>query len=109
MKQFEKRLRALESAAQPQRPEEQRGGRLAKIHTAIAICFALRRGGRAKEELEAEDTSLDPGRRAELTKRLEGARSIASALAKYSPGKETPPSARAVIPGSLDALLVALI
>ncbi len=81
----------------------------AVLHTAIAIAFALRVGGNARVEHDAADASLDPGRRAELTKRLEGARSIASALAKYSPRRETPPSARAIIPGSLDALLVELI
>ena len=53
--------------------------------------------------------SLRPEQRAVLTKRLELARSTASALAKYSPRRETPPNARAIIPGSLDALLATVI
>ncbi len=77
---------------------------LSPMETARRVAFVVALGGEAKEELDAAGASLDPVRRAELTKTLETARSIVAALAN-----ETPPSARAIIPGSLDALLAAVI
>ncbi len=63
----------------------------------------------SREAMRKAGASLKPEQRAVLTKRLELARTTASALAKYSQRRETPPSARAIIPGSLDALLAAVI
>ncbi len=108
MKTTERRLRALESAAAPQRPTVPLES-MPMFEVARRLLFTIREGVEARKELDAADASLNPGRRAELTKRLDLARSIASALEKYSPRRETPPSARAIIPGSLDALLVELI
>ncbi len=108
MKTTERRLRALESAAAPQRatvPLES----MPTFEVARRVLFTIQEGVRAKEEIDEAGASLKPEQRAVLTKRLELARSTASALAKYSPRRETPPSARAIIPGSLDALLAAVI
>ncbi len=105
-----KRLDALEARqVTALRLEDQRSERQAAIHDAMVIGNALRLGGNAREELDVADASLNPGRRAELTKRLDLARSIASALEKYSPRRETPTNARTIIPGTLDALLAAVI
>ena len=105
----EKWLERLEAASAPHHDEKLPAGKLGRILNAQRLGFALRLGGNAREELDVADASLNPGRRAELTKRLDLARSIASALEKYSPRRETPPSARVIIPGSLDALLAAVI
>ncbi len=64
MKQIEKRLRVLESAAEVARPEEPTSDKWSITRTAIAIAFALRLGGNAREELDVADASLNPGRRA---------------------------------------------
>lgn len=50
------------------------------LELAMYAGLALRLAGRAKEALEAAGTSLDPERRVELTKVLEGARKIGKAL-----------------------------
>ena len=94
---FQRLERVEERRARWQRPVEQ----ISTLHQAIAIGFALRVGGNAKEELDKAGTSLDPERRAELTKQLEGARKIAKVLAKSRPAEETPPSARHLIPERL--------
>ena len=87
----------------------QPGETFSRVEIARRTAFVMALGGVAKEELDAADDSLDPARRAELTKTLETARSIASALAKCSRSAETAPGAQAVIPGTLDAQLVELI
>ena len=109
MKQIEKRLRVLESAAEVARPEEPTSDRWSITRTAIAIAFALRQGGNAKEELAEAGASHGTTRRAELEEQLAVARSIATALEKGPARRETPTSARTIIPGSLDALLAAVI
>ncbi len=108
MKTTERRLRALESAAAPQRPTVPLES-MPMFEVARRLLFTIREGVEARKELDAADASLNLGRRAELTKRLDLARSIASTLEKYSPRRETPTSARTIIPGSLDALLAAVI
>ena len=107
MKTTERRLRALESAAAPQRPTVPLES-MPMFEVARRVLFTIQEGVRAREEIDEAGASLKPEQRAALTKKLELARSTASALEKYSPRRETPPSARAIIPGSLDALLVAL-
>ena len=110
MKQIEKRLRALEAAAEsPQHYEKLPEGRLGKILTAQRIAFALRLGANAREELAEAGASLKPERRAELGEHLAAARSIAMTLEAAGPPREMPLSAATVIPGSLDGLLVAVI
>jgi len=89
-----KRLVALEqrhAQAREQHPAFQ-GGRMGTIHAAILISAALREGGMAGEELAAANGSLDPKRRAELTKALEAARSIAATLKACRPAKESEPT-----------------
>ncbi len=108
MKTTERRLRALESAAAPQRPTVPLES-MPMFEVARRVLFTIQEGVRAREEIDEAGASLKPERHAELTKRLELARSTASALAKYSPNTETAPGARPVIPGSLDALLAAVI
>ena len=71
-----------------QRLEDRRSRREVILHTAIAICFALRLGGNAKEELDADDGSMDPKGRAKLEEQVAAARRIAATLAKYSPAKQ---------------------
>ena len=72
-----------------QRPAET----FSPMELARRVAFVVALGGVAREELDA-DASLDPARRAELTKTLETARSIASALAKCSRSAETAPGAQ---------------
>ena len=83
MKQFEKRVRALERLAPAQSPTEP----ISTTEAARLLCFLMREGVEAQKEIDAADASHDPERRAELTKRLWLGRSAASTLAKYSPGK----------------------
>ena len=91
MKTTEKRLRALEERqAMWRRPKEI----TSRLEVARRVAFVVAQGANAREELEAADASLNPGRRADLTKRLDLARSTASALEKYSPRRETPPRTR---------------
>ena len=79
-----RRIERLEDRqATAQQLEEQWSGWSAAIHDAMVIGLALQLGANAREELDAANGSLDPGRRAELTKRVEGARSIAAMLRKY--------------------------
>ncbi len=56
--------------------------------STMPICFALRLGGNAKEELDADDGSMDPMGRAKLEEQVAAARRIAATLAKYSPAKQ---------------------
>ena len=83
MKQFEKQLRALESAEEPNRYEQLPEGRLGRIVAAQRICFALREGGNALEEITEAGAALDPERHAKLTETLEGARKVAAAVVRY--------------------------
>ncbi len=76
------RLEELRAPAHTNYPVEG-WGRLGKINAAILICAALREGGEAKKELDAANGSLNPERRAELSKTLEVARAIAATLAKF--------------------------
>ena len=87
------------------RLEDQRSKWSATLHAAMLVGNALQRGVNAREELDAADASLKPDRRAELEEQLAAARSIASALETGASRRETPLSARTIIPGSLDALL----
>ena len=111
MKQsFMKRLEHVEQRqVTALRLEDQRSERWEAIHLAMEIGLVLRRGVNAREELDAANGSLEPSRRAELEEQLAVARSIATALEKGPARRETPTSARTVIPGSLDALLAAVI
>ncbi len=110
MKQsWTKRLEHLEAAAAPHHDQKLPEGRLGKIMTAQMLGFALRLGGEAKEELAEAGASHGTTRRAELEEQLAVARSIATALEKGPARRETPTSARTIIPGSLDALLAAVI
>ena len=78
-----KRLEHLEGRqAQAQRLEEERSGKLAAIHDAMAIGLALRVGGNAREELDAANGSLDLERRMKLTEQVAAARRIAATLTK---------------------------
>ena len=105
MKQaIEKRVRALESRAAPWRPKKI----TSRMETARLVAFALAEGAEAKRELEA-GAALDAARHAELEQQLAAARSIAAALEAGPSRRETPLSARTIIPGSLDALLAAVI
>ena len=107
---FMKRLEHVEARqVTALRLEDQRSERMEAIHNAMVIGKALRLGGNAREELNAADSSLKPDRRAELEEQLAAARSIASALETGASRRETPLSARTIIPGSLDALLAAVI
>ena len=99
MKQIERRIRALESAAAPQWRVEKVTSTTDK---AILVCFALREGVEANDQLIEAGASLDAERRAELTETLQVARSIATALGRDEPTGQTP------IPGTLGALLAAL-
>ena len=110
MKQsWTKRLEHLEAAAAPHHHEKPPAGRLGKILTAQKLGFALRLGANAREELAEAGASLGTTRHAELEEQLAVARSIATALEKSPSRRETPTSARTIIPGSLDALLAAVI
>ena len=53
------------------------------IGNAILICFALREGGNALEEITEAGAALDPERHAKLTETLEGARKVAAAVVRY--------------------------
>ena len=80
-----KRLDALEERqVAALRLEDRRSERLEAIHLAMSVGFALRLGVKAQEELEEENGSIDPGRRAELEKQVAAAGSIAGLLAKHS-------------------------
>ena len=81
MRTMEKRLRALEAAVAPHHADKLPAGRLGKIVTAQRIAFALAEGREAKSELAEAGAALDAKRHAELTKTLEGARKVATALA----------------------------
>ncbi len=101
-----KRLERVEERQSLWRP---RGEAVSRLETALRIAFALRLGANAKEELAEAGASLKPERRAELGEHLAAARSIAMTLEAAGPPREMPLSAATVIPGSLDALLVAVI
>ena len=100
---LERRVQALELVGHMAGPSSA----LSTLETVMFIGLALRRGGRAKAALDAAGTSLEPERRAELTKTLEGARVIGKVLAKYRPNNETPLSARFCSPERLGGLLEA--
>ncbi len=85
MKSTEKRLRALEAASAPHQVEPLPAGRLGEIIRAHRIAFALRLGGNARAEIAEAGATLKPDRTAELTKTLEGARRVATALAGSGP------------------------
>ena len=103
-----KRVESLEERQViDQRLEEQRSRQEVILQTAIAICYALTVGGKAKEELDAADSSMDPKRRAKLEEHVAAARSIATTLETGASRRETLLSAAR--PGSLDALLAAVI
>ena len=74
-------LERLEAAAAPHHAEPLPEGRLGQILTAQKIAFALRLGANAREELSEAGATLKPDRHAELTKTLDGARRVATALA----------------------------
>ena len=61
------------------------GETLSPMELARRVAFVVALGGVAKEELDAADGSLDPARRADLTKQLETARRVASLLANETP------------------------
>ena len=61
---------------------------LSTFEVARRVLATVREGLEAKEELAAANGSLDPERRAELTKRLKAAREIAAAFSRYSQAKE---------------------
>ena len=86
---LERRVKALEEWHEPAHTNYpvEGWGWSAKINAAILICAALREGETAREELAAANGSLDPERRAELTKRLKAAGEIAKTLAQ--PVRET--------------------
>ena len=79
-----RRLEALEEWRAPGRTNYPAENRLS---AAILIGFALRLGAEAREELDAANGTLDPKRRAKLSKTLEVARSITATLTKYRPAK----------------------
>ncbi len=88
-KEVLRRLEALEEWRAPARtnyPVEGRG-RVATVNLAILIGAALREGADAKEELDAANGTLDPERRAKLSKTLAAARLITVTLTKYRPAK----------------------
>ena len=77
-----KRLEHLENRqVAALRLEDQRDGRMAAIHLAQGVGFALKVGIRAQGDLEAADASIDPDRRAKLQQQVEAATSIAALLA----------------------------
>ncbi len=86
-KEVLRRLKALEECRAPAHtnyPVEGRG-RVATLNRAILIGAALREGAEAREELDAG--TLDPERRAKLSKTLAAARLITATLTKYRPAK----------------------
>ncbi len=88
-KEVLRRLEALEECRAPTHtnyPVEGRG-RVATLNRAILIGFALRLGAEAREELDAANGTLDPERRAKLSKTLAAARLITATLTKYRPAK----------------------
>ena len=88
-KELLRRVEALEEWRAPARtyyPVEGRG-EVATINLAILIYAALRAGAEAREELDAANGTLDPERRAKLSKTLAAARLITATLTKYRPAK----------------------
>ena len=90
MKQsFMKRLEHVEQRqVTALRLEDQRSEREAAIYNAMVVGNALQLGGDAREELDADDGSMDPKGRAKLEEQVAAARRIAATLAKYSPAKQ---------------------
>ena len=83
-------LRRLERIEERQAPVAGPEGHYSgPIGNAILICFALREGGNALEEITEAGASIDPERHAELTAQLEGARKVAAALVRYCEPLET--------------------
>ncbi len=81
MKQsWTKRVRALESAAVPQRPTVPLES-MPMFEVARRVLFTIQEGVRAKEEIDEAGASLDAECHSTLTERLEGARRVAAALA----------------------------
>ena len=85
-------MKRLEHVEQRQvtvlRLEDRRSEREAAIYNAMVVGNALRLGGNAKEELDADDGSMDLKGRAKLEEQVAAARRIAATLAKYSPAKQ---------------------
>ena len=86
-KELLRRLEALEEWRSPAHTSYPVEGPRGKINRAILIGAALREGAEAREELEAANGTLDPERRAKLSKTLEAARAITATLTKHRPAK----------------------
>lgn len=95
---LERRVLALELVGHMEGPSSA----MNMLELAMYIGLALRRGGEARKELDAADASLEPERRAELTKTLEGARVVGRVLTKYRlSARFVPPERSGVLLGAL--------
>ena len=107
-KEILRRIEALEEwrfPAHTNYPVEGRG-RHAMTNLAILIGATLRAGGAAREELDAAGASLNPERRAKLTKALDAARFFCAARrrAMNTGGRRPRPTATSPPRGPMSAM-----